>query len=159
MVRGKTESKSGSVETEREPLIVTGSVPFPRSLGCETVCESTISLLPSVNRVFKSQVQLASPSRDEGVGGGWRRWKRNRDRGGKRAAGGGYEEVQRSANKPAGKCALGRIASPRRLSAAVGRRKHRSLDTHNQIITDDAGTSSGAFHLPAITPIDTHGAF
>lgn len=29
-------------------------------------------------------------------------------------------------------------------------RKH-SLDTHNQVITDDAGASSGTFQLSAIT--------
>lgn len=42
--------------------------PCPRSPDCETVCESTTSLLPSVNRVFKSQVHLASLQHDESVG-------------------------------------------------------------------------------------------
>ena len=32
-------------------------------------------------------------------------------------------------------------------------RKHsRTLDTHNQVIADDAGTSSGTFQLSAINP-------
>lgn len=50
------------------------------------------------------------------------------------------------ANKPASAHWDVREFSPRgRLQGCGSFEKHRSLDTHNQVIADDAGTSSGTF--------------